>query len=81
MKIYYDVEGIATGLWCEHDYRDLGAHEAELCADDFHWQHNGYECTWPLTFALRAEDGGPIVARFEVDRETVAEFNACEVSE
>lgn len=49
---------------------------AEACADDYHSNHDGWESSWPLTICFREIEGGPVVAKFEVDRETVPQFIA-----
>lgn len=52
---------------------------AEEAADDYHSNHDGWEASWPITFALAATEDGPEVARFEIERETRPEFHACRV--
>jgi hypothetical protein len=49
---------------------------ARLAADDYHSEHDGWESSWPLTFALYESEDGPEMARFEVDREAVPHFTA-----
>lgn len=47
---------------------------AEVYADFCHDRRDGYECTWPLMFRVRSEDG--TVSDFEVAREMVTQFSA-----
>lgn len=47
-----------------------------LCASDYYHHHDGWEARWPLIFGIRLDEGGPVVARFEVDREAVPQFTA-----
>lgn len=49
---------------------------AELCAADFHSNHDGWECRWPRQFTLYASDVGPALAVFDVDREAEPVFYA-----
>ena len=51
---------------------------AEAAADDYHHHHDGWESHWPITFILQREDGS-VVGTYEVERETVPQFNATEV--
>lgn len=47
---------------------------AEDAAEDFHSNHDGWETSWPLTFVIKQD--GQVLGTFEVDRDTVPEFNA-----
>lgn len=49
---------------------------AEQCADDWHGNHDGWEASWPRIFTLYATKEGPALARFEIEREAVPQFNA-----
>ena len=49
---------------------------AELAADDYHTNRDGWESDWPLDFDLHKEEGGPAFASFTVEREAVPEFTA-----
>lgn len=49
---------------------------AEQCAEDWHNNHDGFEAAWPRVFALYRDKKGPAFARFEVELETVPQFNA-----
>lgn len=58
----------------------LDAEEAaEKYADYFHYQRDGWECTWPLTFHVRCPDG--TLEKYEVAREAVYEFNGAKIRE
>jgi hypothetical protein len=59
-----------------HDLSDL----AELAADDFHSNHDGWEASWPITFGIAATEDGPELARFEVDRDVEPVFSATAVA-
>lgn len=48
---------------------------AEVYADYFHSQRDGWESTWPVEFFVRDMETD-VVQRFSVDRETVPEFHA-----
>lgn len=56
--------------WPIRDARAAAERYAEYC----HRQRDGWECTWPLTFRVRSEDG--TVQDFEVDREMDPVFSA-----
>ena len=47
---------------------------AEICAADFHSQHDGWECEWPLTFIIYRD--GVELGRLLVHRDTEPVFNA-----
>ena len=49
---------------------------AEEVADDYHSMHDGWECSWPLTFSVHASEGGPELFRCIVSRESNPEFSA-----
>jgi hypothetical protein len=48
-------------------------------AEDYHSEHDGWESTWPLTFALYKTEEGPEVARYGVEREYDPHFLATKV--
>lgn len=48
---------------------------AEDCAEDYHYNHDGWEDRWPLDFELWNHEG-KFLGKFEVNREAVPEFNA-----
>lgn len=54
--------------------RDL----AKTAADDFHSNHDGWECSWPLEFVILREDGSE-VGTYSVEREAEPVFYAYEV--
>lgn len=43
-------------------------------AQDYHSNHDGWEASWPCTFALAASEDGPEVARFTIDRDVEPVF-------
>lgn len=49
---------------------------AQLCADDYHSNHDGWEITWPRDFALYETEDGLEVARFSIEREVEPRFYA-----
>lgn len=71
-------EGIETRRTIVSWLVDDAASAAEVYADYCHDNRDGYECTWPLKFRVRNEDG--TVQDFDVERDFVTEFSACEVS-
>lgn len=82
--LYYNAYGDESGhrhkvtLMGNYDPADSDWHAyiAEQCAEDWHSNHDGFEARWPRVFVLYADKDGPHFARFEVDRETVPQFNA-----
>lgn len=78
--IWYSSEGECHPLEVDSTtclQRPLEArHVAEKCADDFHSNHDGWECSWPRTFTLHETEDGPVVATFEIEREAVPLFIA-----
>lgn len=57
------------------DRRALGR-VAVACAEDFHSNHDGWECSWPLELEVLSGSGGPAIGRFEIECENVPSFNA-----
>jgi hypothetical protein len=49
---------------------------AEECAQDFHSNHDGWECRWPREFELFESEDGPAVAKLLIERESVPLFTA-----
>lgn len=49
---------------------------AELCAQDYHEQHDGKASRWPIIVELRELPGGPIFSRHTVDLESAPIFLA-----
>jgi hypothetical protein len=45
-------------------------------AHDYHSNHDGWEARWPLTLALFADEAGPELARFTVERDVEPVFTA-----
>ena len=46
------------------------------CAENFHSEHGGWECSWPLVFKVYESEDGPEIARFSVDRDVAPLFTA-----
>lgn len=79
MMVWYSVEEICdeSVYAMNASWDEIDRLVAQECADDYHHNHDGWECqSWPYTFALRESEDGPIVARFTVDREAVPSFTA-----
>lgn len=49
---------------------------AEDAAEDFHANHGGFGCAWPLIFVIQEGPAGPELGRYEVDCEHVPAFVA-----
>lgn len=83
MIVYYSVPEhdaetryrIAETTWNFDDPDCL----AEECAENYHSEHDGWEATWPLTFAMHETEDGPERARMNVEREAVPSFTATKV--
>lgn len=52
---------------------------AEEAAEHYHCCRDGWELDWPVVFAVRDESGR--VDYFDVEREMVPSFTACQVRE
>lgn len=81
MMIWYSSGSEARHLVRSHLATDLKSQidqlaAARCCAEDFHWNHDGWECTWPREFSLYESEDGPVVVTLEVDREAVPMFTA-----
>jgi hypothetical protein len=82
--LYYNEDGDDEGrrhqvtLIADYDLDDDTWNDsiAEQCAEDWHSNHDGWEASWPRVFSLYRQKTGPSFARFEVERETVPQFNA-----
>ena len=48
---------------------------AEMAAEDYHSNHDGWEASWPLTFVI-TDMGGNRLGQCLVERETVPQFRA-----
>lgn len=70
-------------LLADYDLRDDSWNDtiAEQCAEDWHGNHDGWEANWPRVFTLYATKNGPSFGKFEIDRETVPQFNAVQLKE
>lgn len=82
--LYYNPRGDDTGyrhlltLVGDYDLADDDTHEdiAEMCAQDWHTEKDGWEGEWPRVFSLYRDKTGPAFARFEVQREYEPQFSA-----
>lgn len=54
---------------------------AEEAAEDYWQNHDGWESTWPLTFALYETEDGPELHRFRVEEESEPVFSAYSLPE
>lgn len=70
----HETSGHFIQLPTIHLDRGGASDAAEAYADYCHDNRDGYECTWPLKFRVRSEDGS--VQDFEVERDFVTEFSA-----
>jgi hypothetical protein len=61
--------------WGADDVESL----AEDAAADFHSEHDGWECTWPITFAIFSKDD-VFIANVTVERDVEPVFNAYKVA-
>lgn len=75
-RFMLDLDGSYTLMDAEDASIDELGDVAELCADDWHSNHDGWEAQWPRKFTLYAGKEGPALAEFEVDREHVPSFSA-----
>jgi len=71
-KIWYSVDDDEHRYTLEGEYMLC----AEDCADDFHNQHDGWECSWPKTFVLYDSATSPEMGRYTVEREVEPVFYA-----
>jgi hypothetical protein len=79
MVVYYSIEELHGDEVLSADVTggDIDWLTAQECAEDFHDNHDGWECnSWPYTFALREKEDGPVVGRYAVEREAVPSFCA-----
>jgi len=82
--LYYNPRGDDTGhrhqvtLIADYDLDDDSWNDslAEQCAEDWHNNKDGWEGDWPRVFSLYRAKTGPAFARYEVEVETVPQFNA-----
>lgn len=51
----------------------------EECAEDHFHNHDGWESSWPLVFALHDGENGPEICRYEVEMEAVPQFVATKI--
>lgn len=74
---------------CENSYYELDTHwdihndgrwAAQDAADNYHSEHDGWECSWPLIFSLHESENGPEICRFSVNREAEPVFSASPIA-
>lgn len=70
----FDEAHNVPGLEPHHDASDA----AELAAEDFHANRDGYEWHWPLEFRIWS-DAGEVLGRFSVERDFNPQFSAARV--
>ncbi|HEY4266791.1 MAG TPA: hypothetical protein VGM94_01235 [Galbitalea sp.] len=68
----YIEQILASDKWAT-DARDA----AQMCADHFHSNRDGWESSWPLEFRVRLPDG--TTEDYIVEREMVPEFTASRI--
>ena len=71
---------------CEDSYYETSTHWDNLkeegrfavqdAADNYHSEHDGWECDWPLIFSLHESEDGPEICRFSVNRAPEPVFSA-----
>ncbi|MES2367737.1 MAG: hypothetical protein V4563_17805 [Pseudomonadota bacterium] len=78
--IYYKTEqDMESAYECpDSEDWDVDTFAASQCADDYHSNHDGWECTWPMEFYLATTEDSKEWKMFLVDREYSAEFHARE---
>ena len=65
---------------CDTTWSDEFPHRvAEDCADDYHSNHDGWECSWPIELVVLSQFANEPLGTFEIDRETTPVFYAHEV--
>ena len=47
---------------------------AKRAADDYHSNHDGWEASWPISFAITTSEDGDELARFEIERDVEPVF-------
>ena len=84
MKIWYtvpdhdEVSRYSCEVSTSTTFDDLD-YQAEICAENYNDEHDGWESTWPLTIALFASEDGPEIARFKVEQEFSPVYRAAVV--
>ncbi len=48
---------------------------ARECAEDYHGNHDGWDCGWPIDITIHAEGGGALFT-FSVEMEMAPQFRA-----
>ncbi|MBK1780608.1 hypothetical protein JHL22_05200 [Advenella sp. WQ 585] len=66
---------------CDFDCHDRDpGFIAKQAADDYHSEHDGWECLWPINMTLWLPNG-TLIGKFEIDREFDPVFLARKVEE
>lgn len=65
---------IVQGLYDISDEMDRKLLMQEAAAD-FHYNRDGWDADWPITFAMYEGDNGPEIARYEIERESRPSFS------
>jgi hypothetical protein len=78
-SVWYSVDGYETRYELATVFSD-GRDVATDAAKDYHGNRDGWESHWPVEISLYESEEGPEVARFEVERETVPQFHATELT-
>lgn len=80
MKFYYTVPEDDEDTFYElHTNHYCLEYVAEGAAEDYFYNHDGVENSWPLDIVLYDEKGGEPIAKFEVDREDRPVFYAIQL--
>ena len=69
----------AHETWNTNSWALDAENAAEVYADYFHGNRDGWDCTWPVEFMVRDMETGQ-VTRFSVEREYDPTFSAREVT-
>lgn len=63
-----------------HEDRSDREFLAQLAAEDYHSEHDGWEDSWPITLTIWLADG-TLIGRFEVDRDYEPVFYVSRIEE
>lgn len=84
MKILYRLLDVDEDTYFE--YITSGEYDLEFdyecealleeCANDYWSKHDGWEISWPQTFSLHQEEGGPEILRSTIEMEAEPRFYA-----
>jgi len=62
-----------------YDLKDDAETLAEICAQNYHYHHDGWDTKWPLVVCIYETKESPELGRFSVEREEVPRFSATPV--